>query len=405
MSDIAEVKELFAATQRVAEEAKAKAEDLSKKSADFIDRDAFKKMQDDLAAKMAAMDAKQAEMKAKADALETAISRPGKVEGAAEASTKAFREYLAKGIETAEFKAMSTNVAGDGGYLVPDAMRAGIQQRLRLSSPVRAVANVVSFIGNSYDVLVERGDAGVEWAGETSARNETDTPTINRIAISLHELSAMPKVTQRILDNASFDIEGWLTGYVSDKFARAEATAFVSGNGNTQPKGFLSYSSSTSDDASRAAETLQYRPTGSPGAFDGTSPADVLVRTFYDLQGLYQANAVWMARSATMATIAVMKDASGYLLREILNADGALTRTIQGRPAVIAEDMPAIGANSLSIAVGDFGAGYTIVENPGITVLRDPFSAKPNVLFYTTKRVGGGVTDFDAIKLIKFAAS
>jgi HK97 family phage major capsid protein len=407
MSDIEEVKKLFGDTQRVAEEARAKADDIAKKAADFVDNASLRKMQDDLAAKFAAMDAKQAEIKAKTEALETAAARPGKVDGnELSPESKAFRDYLAKGAFPAdERKDMSTGSNPDGGYLVPDVMRAGIQKRLRLTSPVRAVANVVSFIGGSYDILVERGDAGSGWVGELSTRSETDTPTINRISISLHELAAMPKVSQRLLDNASFDIEGWLTGYVADKFARDEATAFISGNGVARPKGFLSYPIATTVDASRAAETLQYRATGTSGAFDATNPADVLIRTFYDLNPGYQANAAWMMANSTMALVAIMRDSNGYLLREILNGDGSLVRTIQGRPAYSAEDMPAIGANSVSVALGDFGMGYTIVENPGITVLRDPFSAKPNVLFYTTKRVGGGVSDFDAIKLIRFSTT
>jgi HK97 family phage major capsid protein len=407
MSDIEEVKKLFADTQRVAEAAKSQSDDLAKKSADFVDQATLKNMQNDLAAKMSAMDVLQRALQSKTEALETAIARPGKVDGNEPSpEAKAFRDYLAKGVFPAdERKDMLTGSNPDGGYLVPDVMRAGIQKRLRLTSPVRAVANVVSFVGGTYDVIVERGDAGSGWVAETASRSETTTPTLNRISIALHELAAMPKVSQRLLDNTSFDIEGWLTGYVADKFARDEATAFISGNGVARPKGFLSYSSATTVDASRADETLQYRITGTSGAFDATNPADVLVRTFYDLNPGYQANAAWMMANSTMALVAVMKDANGYLLREILNGDGSLVRTIQGRPAYSAEDMPAIAANSFSIALGDFSMGYTIVENPGMTILRDPFSAKPNVLFYTTKRVGGGVSDFDAIKLIKFGTS
>ena len=265
---------------------------------------------------------------------------------------------------------------------------------------------MVSLDGNSYDIMVERGDAGAEWAGESSTRNETDTPTINRISIALHELSAQPKITQRLLDNATFDVEGWLTGYVADKFSRTEATAFVSGDGDAKPKGFLSYGKSTDADASRAVETLQYRVTGASGAFATTNPADVLTKAFYDLHGVYQSQASWMMRSSTAAETAVLKDGNGnYLIQGMMNAEGQFIRTIQGRPVFMAEDMPAIGANSYSIAVGDFGRGYTIVDGQAVTVLRDPFSAKPNVLFYTIKRVGGGLAEADAIKLIKFGAA
>lgn len=404
MADIEEVKSLFEATQRTAEAAKAKVEELAGKAADYLDRATLDNIKADLASKMSAQDAAQAELKARLADVETKLNRPGAAANVQTAESKAFGDYMRKGIEADELKAMSTTTGDSGGFLIPDAVRAGIQERLRRSSPVRQVASAVMVSGMSYQVLVERGDAGYEWAGEKSTRNETDTPTVNRITITAHELSAMPKASQRLLDDIGFDLEGWLQGRVEDRFARAEAAAFVSGNGVDRPKGFLSYSTATTADETRAAETLQYRGTGTSGAFASTAPADVLVKTFYDLQGAYQANASWMMKNSTMAEVAVMKDGDGaYLLREILNANGTLVRTIMGRPAYVADDMPAIAANALAIAVGDFAAGYTIVDGTGMTVLRDPYSAKPHVLFYVTKRVGGGVTDFDAIKLIKMA--
>lgn len=404
MSDIAEVKELFTDTQKTIEALRADVDGLKGKSADYIDSDRQKKMEDDLAAKF------EAEQKAAMDrieALETAQSRPkGAKNGAGEPEKKAFDDYLRKGIEADELKSMSTQVNADGGYMVQPDMEAGIRARLRRSSPVRAVANVVSLEGNSYDILIDREDAGAEWAGERAARNDTGTPTINRISIALHELSALPKVTQRLLDNATFDIESWLTGYVGDKFARTEATAFVSGDGNDRPKGFLSYGKSADADADRAVETLQYRATGASGAFASAGAANVLVHTFYDLQGAYQAGASWMMKNTTAANVATLQDGQGaYLLQGMMNAEGQFVRTIMGRPVYMADDMPAIGANSYSIAVGDFASGYTIVDGKAVTVLRDPFTAKPNVLFYTTKRVGGGLVEADAIKLIKFGTS
>jgi HK97 family phage major capsid protein len=407
MAEIDEVKALFAETQKVATAAREKAEDLAKKQADYIDTDTLNRIKADLAAKMDAADKASAELKARLDAVETKGNRPGQPV-AMTPEAKAMDAYLRKGVDLpAEVKAMATSSNPDGGYLVPDAVRDGIQARLRRTSPLRQLATVIAFQGGSYDILVERGDAGYEWAGETQTRSETDTPTINRISIATHELSAMPKVSQRLLDNATFDVEAWLAGYVGDRFARAEASAFVSGDGSGKPKGFLSYSKATTADESRANETLQYRATAADGAFAASpNAADALVKVFYDLQGAYQANASWMMKNTTMAEVAVLKDGDGaFLLREMLNGDGSLVRTIQGRPAYIADDMPTIASNSFSIAVGDFQAGYTIVDGLNVTVLRDPYSAKPNVLFYTTKRVGGGVTDFDSIKLLKFGTS
>ena len=403
MADLEEVKGLFSDTQKTIEALRSDVESLKGKSADYVDADRQKKMADDLAAKF------DAEQKAALDRiakLETEANRPGAAKGEDKPASKAFSDYLRKGVEADELKSMSTQVSADGGVIVSDGMEAGIRQRLRRSSPARAVANVVSFSGGSYDVLVERGDAGYEWAGEREQRSETGTPTINRISIALHELSALPKVSQRLLDNADYDVEGWLTGYVADRFTRAEATAFVSGDGVDKPKGFLSYGKSANPDETRAVETLQYRVTGASGAFAASGPADVIVQTFYDLQGAYQDNASWMMKNTTAAAVATLKDGDGsYLLQGMMNAEGVFVRTIQGRPMFLADDMPAIGADSYSIAVGDFGAGYTIVDGKAVTILRDPYSAKPHVLFYTTKRVGGGLVEADAIKLIKFGTS
>lgn len=406
MADIDEVKTIFAETQKTVEATKAKVAEMEGKSADYVDQDSLKKMKSDLADQIAKMDTAQAELKARVDQQEIKGNRPG----ASKIDTpeaKAMDSYMRKGVEPpAEIKAMSTGSQTDGGYLVPDVVRDGIQARLRRTSPMRQVATIVSMQGDQYQVLVERGDAGYEWVGETQTRLETNTPDINRISISQHELSAMPKVSQRLLDNATFDVEAWLTNYVAGRFTRAEATGFVSGDGVNKPKGFLAYSKAATADDARANETLQYRVTGVSGAFAAApNAADVLVRTFYDLQGEYQVNASWMAKNTTMAEVAVLKDSDGgFLLRDILNADGTLVRTIMGRPAFVADDMPAIAADSFGIAVGDF-AGYTIVDGQTVSLLRDPFSAKPNVLFYVTKRVGGGVTDFDAIKLIKFGTA
>lgn len=409
MADVEEIKKLFDDTQKVAQQAKDKADEISKKTADFVDQDTLKKMQADLADKFTAADKLQQDLKAQIDAVETKGNRPGAPAGKDESpEAKAFDGYLRKGVEPAvEGKAMSTGSNPDGGYLVPDAMRDGIQARLRRSSPLRQLATVVAFDGDSYDVLVERGDAGYEWAGETQTRSETDTPTINRISLTLHELSAMPKVSQRMLDVATFDIEAWLSAKVIDRFSRAEATAFLSGNGVNRPKGILSYSTASTVDESRAVETLQYRATGADGAFAASpNAADALVKLFYDLQGQYAVNSSWLMKNSTMAEVAVLKDGDGaFLLRDMLNSDGTIVRTIQGRPAYLADDMPAIASNAMAIALGDFQAGYTIADGVGVRVLRDPFSAKPNMLFYTTKRVGGGVTDFDAIKFLKFGSS
>ena len=400
-----ETKDAFEGVQKMLEGIRKDVDETKGKLADVVDTERQNKMKAELAERLDAEQKAREAVEARLDAVETAANRPGAAQkGNDDAHGKAFTDYLRKGVEADELKSMSTQVNADGGYLVSDGMEAGIRERLRRTSPVRQVANVVQFSGGSYDILIDRDDAGAEWAGESATRSETGTPTINRISLSLHELSAMPKVTQRMLDNADMDVEGWLTGYVADKFARTEATAFVSGDGVNKPKGFLSYGKATAADDTRAVETLQYRITGAAGAFASTDPADVLVKTFYDLQGAYQSNASWMMKNTTAAEVAVLQDGQGqYLLQGMMNGSGQFIRTIQGRPVFMADDMPAIADDAYSIAVGDFNAGYTIVDGKAVTVLRDPFSAKPHVLFYTTKRVGGGLVEVDAIKLIRFA--
>lgn len=367
------------------------------------------------AAKAELAETLQAEAKALAarlDAVETRANRPGDIDGQKREPTeyeKKFLGYIRGSVEGSELKAMSTDVDPNGGFLVTPTMSGEIMRRIRRTSPMRAVARAV--IAETYEALIERGDAGFEWTGETTPRNQTATPTINKVTIPVHELSAKAPVTQRMLDNANLDIEGFVTDSIEDKFARAEATAFITGDGVSRPKGITVYSTVTADDASRANGKLQHRVTGENGAFPpldaaaGVAGADPLVRLFYDLQPAYQANATWMMKNTVAADVALLKNADGsYLLREMLNADGTLVRTIQGRPVVLADDMPAATTGSLSVAVGDFMRGYTIVDNGSIRLLRDPFTAKPNVLFYMTRRVGGGVVDFDAIKFLKFSA-
>lgn len=404
MSDIEEVKGIFTETQKTLEALRSDVDALKGKSADYVDTDRQEKMKADLAAQF---EAEQKAIADRLDAIETAANRPGGADQKSEQDekyAKAFREYLKKGENASEIKAMGTQVADSGGFLVSDGMRAGIQARSRRSSPIEMIASSITFSGGNYEILVERDEPGSGWGdSERTVSTETGTPTINKIAIATHDLRAMPKVPQRLLDVADYDVESYLVGRVNDKFARDRATAFVSGSGQDRPKGFMSYSKATDADDSRAVETLQYRITGAAGAFATTGPADVLIKTFYDLQGQYQANASWMMKNTTAAEVATLKDGDGaYLIRELFNSDGTFVRTIQGRPMYVADDMPAIADNAYAIAVGDF-SHYLIVNSPTVSLVRDIYSQTPNVLFKFFTRAGGGVTDFDAIKLIQFA--
>lgn len=338
-----------------------------------------------------------------------ALNRPAlaATDGAAP-HQKAFEAYVRSGDDEAlrgldlEGKALSTAVSGDGGYLVDPATAETIRSVLKATASIRTIANVVNVEATSYDVLIDHTDIGAGWVAETGSAAETGTPTIDRITIPLHELSALPKASQRLLDDSAFDIESWLADRIADKFARSEAAAFVSGDGVDKPKGFLSHP--TVDDGAWSWGNLGYVPTGTAGDFSTVEPADAIVDLVYALPAQYRAGASFVMNSKTAGRVRKIKDAEGRFLWSDSLAATEPAR-LMGYPVLIAEDMPDIAADATAIAFGDFASGYTVAERPDLRILRDPFSAKPHVLFYATKRVGGDVSDFAAIKLLKFAVS
>ncbi|MGB4829150.1 MAG: phage major capsid protein [Paracoccaceae bacterium] len=321
---------------------------------------------------------------------------------------KAFNAYLRTGDDdglrglTLEGKAMSTAVAADGGYLVDPQTADSIRSMLVSTSSLRAAANVVQVDAVSFDVLIDRSEVGSGWATEVAAQSETASPTIERISIKLHELSAMPKASQRLLDDSAFDVEGWLATKIATRFIRAEAGAFINGDGVDKPKGILLPAKVAN--ASWTWGNLGYIPTGAAADFSTTNASDCIVNLVYALGADYRSNATFLMNSKTAGAVRKMKDADGrFMWGDSLQA-GEPAR-LMGYPVLICEDMPDVGTNTYPIAFGDFVSGYTIAERPDLRILRDPFSAKPHVLFYASKRVGGDVTDFAAIKLLKVAVS
>ncbi|WP_299030705.1 phage major capsid protein [uncultured Sulfitobacter sp.] len=317
---------------------------------------------------------------------------------------KAFNAYVRSGDDDGlrglelEGKALSTAVNSDGGYLVDPQTSDIVKSVLNTTASIRAIASVVNVEATSYDVLVDHSDVGAGWATEASTIGESDTPQIDRITVQLHELSALPKASQRLLDDAAFDIEGWLAGRIADKFARAEAGAFINGDGVDKPKGILAHA--TVDNDVWTWGNLGYVPSG----ISGEVTPDAIVDVVYALGAQYRANASFVMNSKTAGIVRKLKDMDGRFLWSDGLAAGEPAR-LMGYPVLIAEDMPDAGADEMAMAFGDFAAGYTIAERPDLRILRDPFSAKPHVLFYATKRVGGDVSDFAAIKLLKFGAS
>ena len=321
---------------------------------------------------------------------------------------KAFNAYLRTGDDdglrglTLEGKAMSTAVAADGGYLVDPQTAERIRSMLFATSSLRSIANVVQVEATSFDVIVDRSEVGSGWATEAAATTETSTPTIERISIKLHELAAMPKASQRLLDDSAFDVEGWLAEKIATRFIRAEAAAFINGDGVDKPKGILLPTKVAN--ASWTWGQIGYIPTGAAADFATTNAVDCIVNLVYALGADYRANAAFVMNSKTVGAVRKMKDADGRFMWSDGLAANEPAR-LMGYPVLVSEDMPDVGANTYPIAFGDFRAAYTIAERPDLRILRDPFSAKPNVLFYANKRVGGDITDYSAIKLLKVAVS
>lgn len=345
-------------------------------------------------------------------AMQTALSRPGggaKTKSAAEsAHATAFAGFLRKGVDadlaTLEKKAMSVASDPDGGYLVAAEMSSRIVARLQETSPMRSIASIMTVTADAIEGMLDLGEPAAGWVAEVEARSETASPQVGLWRIPVHELFAEPRVSQKLLDDANFDIEAWLAQKLAEKFARAESAAFVSGSGVGMPRGFTTYPTAATGDASRPWGTLQHVATGVNGDFAASDPADDLIELTYALKAGYRMGATWVMARATAAEVRKLKDeTSGQYLWQPGLAAGS-PASLLGYPVVEAEDMPALDDGSLSIAFGNFREGYAIADRLGIRLLRDPYTAKPQVKFYTTKRVGGDVLDFDAVKLLKFGA-
>ncbi|TKW65658.1 MAG: phage major capsid protein [Paracoccus denitrificans] len=317
---------------------------------------------------------------------------------------KAFNAYLRNG-DDAGLRGLAVEekgltAAGEGGFLVASHVSDTVHNALSASVSLRALANVVTVEAATYDVLVDRDELASGWATEGAAV-ETASSGVERVSIALHELSAMPKASQRLLDDSAFDVETWLAERIADKFARAEANAFLRGDGIDKPHGLLNGFFDATGEGS--ISSIGELTTGVSAGFDNATAASKLIDLVYALPAQYRTNATFVMSSKTAAAVRKLKDNDGRFLWADSLAAGEPARLL-GYPVLLAEDMPEIAANSRSILFGDFRTAYTIVERPELRVLRDPFSAKPHVLFYATKRVGGGLVDGRAIKALKFGA-
>lgn len=358
-----------------------------------------------LTEKVARIDTALSEAKSRLDRLSLDAARPGLEAGRPSSERKtAWDGYMRSGQLSAgiEGKALSAGSNPDGGYVAPAETQALIDRLMADVSPIRAIASVRQTTANVFKKPVSLGGAATGWVAETADRDQTATPTLDLLDFPVAELYAMPAATTALLDDAATDLDLWLAEEVRDVFAAQEGAAFISGNGTNKPKGFLSYTMVA--EASHAWDTIGYLATGVDGDFAASDPADDLIDLIYAPKAAYRANGRFVMNRRTVSAVRKFKDSNGdYIWQPSLNAGGEAT--LLGYPVTEAEDMPDIGSDAFAIAFGDFEKGYLIVDRQGIQVLRDPYSAKPYVLFYTTKRVGGGVQNFDAIKLLKFGVS
>ena len=271
-------------------------------------------------------------------------------------------------------------------------------------SPIRSIAGQISVSTPDYHKLVNTRGTASGWVGEATARTETATAALAEVIPSMGEIYANPASTQQALDDLFFDVESWIAGEVATEFAVEEGLAFVSGDGTNKPKGFLDYTTAATADGVRAFGTIQHFATGVSADYAATDPHEIFIDIAYGVKAGMRAGSRWVTNKATLAGIRKMKDGSGDLIWKAGLAEGQ-PQTLMGYPITEAEDMPDVAADSLSIAFGNFQRGYLIVDRIGTRSLRDPFTNKPYVHFYTTKRLGGAVIDSEAIKVIKFGLS
>jgi HK97 family phage major capsid protein len=319
---------------------------------------------------------------------------------------QAFNQFFRKGAEAnlrdLEVKAkLTTQSDPDGGYVVPTQMESAIDRVLGTMSTMRSLATVRPIGAATYKKLVNVGGATSGWVGENSGRPETATPRLIGLEFGMKELYAQPGATQTMLDDAGMNIEQWLADEVSIEFAEQEGAAHISGNGIDEPRGLLSYD--TVANASYAWGKLGFVVSGHASAFAASNPSDAFLDLIYALKRGYRQNASWLMNDATVGKIRKFKDGQGNYLWQPSALAGE-PASFMGYPVADDDNMPDVAANAFPIAFGDFKRGYLILDRIGVRVLRDPFTSKPNILFYTTKRTGGGVQNFEAMKLMKISA-
>ena len=302
-----------------------------------------------------------------------------------------------------EQKAMQAGSDPDGGYLLPHSTVGRMVSKLYEQSLMRQIASVQTIGTDKIEGLVDNNEADAGWVSELGTRSDTTTPQVGKWEIQAHEMYAMPKASQKLLDDAATDVEGWLAGKVADKFARVEGTAFWQGTGAGQPRGLATYTTAATADATRTWGQFEHVVTGANGTFH-TTQFDPVINMIGAFKDQYLNNAQFVMRRSVRTAARLLKESTTnrYLWEPGMQV-GSPER-LMGYPCRVDEYLPTLATDSLSLAFGDFKQAYQIVDRMGIRTLRDPFTAKPYVVFYSTKRTGGGAVNFEAVKFIKFAA-
>ena len=339
-------------------------------------------------------------------ATEAAITRASvaPTSGQPDEQKAAFGAWLRRGDAAPQAKGMRVSDNESGGYLVPESVVGPLVQRLFDGSPMRQVARIQTISGNAVEGVVSYGQLSVSWLDEVTASSDPTTPTLKKYRIEVNNQRSSPRIGPNMLEDAAVNVEQWLSDSIARDFALSEQTAFITGSGVGRPRGITTYTTAATADSSRAWGQLEHVTTGTSGGFgSNANGVDKLIDLTGKLKSGYRQGAVFMMSKAALAAVRVLKTSGGdYIWQPSTQAGNP--SVLLGYPVVEAEDMPAVGADSLSIAFGNFGNGYMVVDRLGLSVLRDPFSNNPYITFHATRRVGGGVVDFDAIKFLKFSA-
>lgn len=402
MTDIAQVEKLVGELQsgmKVLGDTHAQ----MKKDTDALVQLKLDRVINEITGKLESIQEKQAKLEAAAQR----ISAAGDPDEDDKEQKAAFLKYMRKGdrsLTPDELKAMTTDQVDNGGYMVPPNIQKLVMGRVFETSPLRRLATVVTISGKGADFILDDDEFSAGWIGENDSATETNTATIGNVEINAKKMYAYPKISAELMQDAAYDVEAWLSGKLVDKFSRVENTAFMAGNGVSAPRGILTYS------AWAAAGTYERGKIEQVNSGSTSAPTENgLIDLQTSLKEFYQPNATWLMSRATLGATMKLAGSTNFRFLNLqpvtgktgVGLGGALT--LMDKPVVLCADMPTIASNSLSIAYGDFGAGYTIVDRVGISLLADPYTAPGLIKYQAFKRVGGGVTNFDAIKIQKFA--